>query len=79
MISPTLLIPVMLVAFCTIIAAIVSYFTSRIQSDRGILRVVLGALILTFIAALPTLITGLAPELSADPLRGQGKVRASHL
>jgi Ca2+/Na+ antiporter len=79
MISPTLLIPVMLVAFCTMMAAIVSYFTSRIQSDRGILRVVLGALILTFIAALPTLIAGLAPELSADPLRERGKVHASDL
>jgi len=79
MISPALLIPVMLVAFCTIIAGIVSYFTSRIESDHGIARVVLGALILTFIAALPSLITRLAPELSADPLREQSKVHASHL
>jgi hypothetical protein len=79
MISPMLLIPVVLVAFCTVIAAIVSYFTSRIQSDRSILSVVLGALILTFIAALPTLVAGLAPELSADPLRERAKVHASDL
>ncbi len=76
MISPEHLIPVMLVGFCTMVAVTISYFTSRIQSSYYVLRVVLGALILTAIAALPTLTRGLAPELSADPLREQGEVHA---
>ncbi len=77
MISPELLIPVMLVAFCTIIAVSVSYFTSRVQPSSDVLRVVLGAVILTIIAALPTLTRELAPESSANPLRAQGPVHAS--
>jgi len=77
MIGPALLIPVTLVACCTMVAVTVSYFTPRIQSSYSILRVALGALILTIIAALPTLITGLAPELSADPLREQGEAHTS--
>jgi hypothetical protein len=77
MISPELLIPIMLVTLCTVTTLTVSYFTSRIQSSSDVLRVVLGALILTMIAALPTLTKELAPELSADPLREQGKVHAS--
>jgi hypothetical protein len=76
MTSPDLLIPVMLVAFCTMVAVSVSYFTSAIQSSSDVLRVVLGALILTAIAALPTLTRELAPELSAHPLREQGKIHA---
>ena len=77
MISPELLIPIMLVTLCAVTTLTVSYFTSRIQSSSDVLRVVLGALILTIIATLPTLITGLVLELSADPLREQGQVRAS--
>jgi hypothetical protein len=77
MTSPELLIPVLLVAFCTMVAMSISYFTSRIQPSSDVLRVVLGAVILTMIAALPTLTRELAPELSANPLREQGKVQAS--
>ena len=77
MINSELLIPVTLVGFGVVIAMTASHFTPRAQRSVYVSRIALAALILTMIAALPTLITGPTSEPSVGPLTAQVKAHAS--